>query len=78
MKPAMSNCAVSAKPRSLDFAPKQHFRHRRGALGQDGFPEAASRIPGARFVVLKNHLARLERAIASFMLDLHTGTFGYT
>ena len=34
--------------------------------------EAAARMSGARFVVLKNQLARLERAIAQFMLDLHT------
>src|SRR3546814_17933111 len=39
--------------------------------------EAASRLSGARFVVLKAELARLERALASFMLDVHTGEFGY-
>jgi seryl-tRNA synthetase len=38
----------------------------------------AAKISGARFVVLKGALARLERALASFMLDLHTGEFGYT
>lgn len=40
--------------------------------------EAAARISGARFVVLKGKLARLERAIGQFMLDLHTTEFGYT
>jgi seryl-tRNA synthetase len=39
---------------------------------------AAAKLSGARFVVLKNGLARLERAIAQFMLDLHTSEFGYT
>jgi len=56
--------------------PKQHFEIGE-ALGQMDF-EAAARMSGARFVALKAHLARLERAIANFMLDLHTGTFGYT
>ena len=40
--------------------------------------EAASRMSGARFVVLKGALARLERALGNFMIDLHTSTFGYT
>ncbi len=40
--------------------------------------EAAARMSGARFVVLKRDLARLERALGSFMLDLHTSEFGYT
>lgn len=57
-------------------APKQHFELGE-ALGLMDF-EAASKLSGARFVVLKGKLARLERAIASFMLDLHTGEFGYT
>jgi seryl-tRNA synthetase len=39
--------------------------------------EAAAKISGARFVILRRQLARLERAIANFMLDLHTGEFGY-
>jgi seryl-tRNA synthetase len=52
------------------FKPKQHFDLGEG-LGQMDF-EAAARMSGARFVVLKNQLARLERAIAQFMLDLHT------
>ena len=63
-------------PRKFDFAPKQHFEIGE-ALGLMDF-EAAQKISGARFVVLKGALARLERAIGSFMLDLHTGEFGYT
>jgi seryl-tRNA synthetase len=47
------------------------------ALGMMDF-EAAARLSGARFVVLRGQLARLERALAAFMLDLHTGEFGYT
>jgi len=39
--------------------------------------EAAPKMSGARFVILRGKLARLERALANFMLDLHTGTFGY-
>jgi seryl-tRNA synthetase len=47
------------------------------ALGLIDF-EAAARMSGARFAVLKGQVARLERALASFMLDLHTGEHGYT
>jgi seryl-tRNA synthetase len=46
-------------------------------LGLMDFARAA-KLSGSRFVVLKGTLARLERAIAHFMLDLHTGEFGYT
>jgi len=63
-------------PARLDFTPKQHFEIGE-ALGLMDF-EAAQKISGARFVVLKGALARLERALASFMLDLHTSEFGYT
>jgi len=56
--------------------PKQHFEIGE-ALGLMDF-EAAARMSGARFVVLKGALARLERAVAMFMLDVHTGEFGYT
>jgi seryl-tRNA synthetase len=55
--------------------PKQHFEIGE-ALGLMDF-EAAARMSGARFVVLKGALARLERALAMFMLDIHTGEFGY-
>ena len=47
------------------------------ALGLMDF-QTAARLSGARFVVLKGGLARLERALAQFMLDLHTTQFGYT
>src|SRR5262249_61486541 len=40
--------------------------------------QTAAKLSGARFVVLKGKLARLERALAQFMLDLHTREFGYT
>ncbi|MBI1262497.1 MAG: serine--tRNA ligase [Rhizobiales bacterium] len=63
-------------PRELNFAPKEHFDLGEG-LGLMDF-ELAAKLSGSRFVVLKGALARLERAIASFMLDLHTGEFGYT
>jgi len=56
--------------------PKQHFEIGE-ALGQMDF-EVAARMSGARFVVLKGQLARLERALAAFMIDLHTEEFGYT
>jgi seryl-tRNA synthetase len=55
--------------------PKQHFEIGE-ALGQMDF-ERAAKVSGARFVYLKADLARLERAIASFMLDTHTQQFGY-
>ena len=64
------------KPPKFDFKPKQHFEIGE-ALGLMDF-ETAAKISGARFVVLKGALARLERALAAFMLDLHTGEFGYT
>jgi seryl-tRNA synthetase len=56
--------------------PKQHFELGEG-LGQMDF-ETAAKLSGSRFVVLKNGLARLERALGQFMLDLHTGVHGYT
>ena len=61
---------------SLGNGPREHFELGE-ALGQMDF-EAAARVSGARFVYLTNHLAKLERALASFMLDLHTEEFGYT
>ncbi|MGE0718190.1 MAG: serine--tRNA ligase [Alphaproteobacteria bacterium] len=47
------------------------------AMGLMDF-EAAARLSGSRFVVLRGQLARLERALAAFMLDIHTTEFGYT
>ncbi len=62
--------------RNYAFAPKQHFELGE-ALGQMDF-EVAAKLSGARFVVLKRGLARMERALGQFMLDLHTGEHGYT
>jgi len=64
-----------AKP-SFAFAPKEHFETGE-ALGMMDF-EVAAKLSGARFVVLKSQLARLERAIGQFMLDLHVDEHGYT
>ena len=62
--------------RDYAFAPKQHFELGE-ALGQMDF-ETAAKLSGARFVVLKKSLARLERALGQFMLDVHTNEHGYT
>jgi seryl-tRNA synthetase len=56
--------------RNYAFAPKQHFELGE-ALGQMDF-ETAAKLSGARFVVLKKGVARLERALGQFMLDVHT------
>src|SRR3954452_4562512 len=57
-------------------APKQHFELGE-AMGLMDF-EAAAKLSGSRFVVLRGELARLERALGQFMLDLHTIEHGYT
>ena len=57
-------------------APKEHYELGE-AMGQMDFA-AAAKMSGARFVVLKAGLARLERALGQFMLDLHTTEHGYT
>ncbi len=63
-------------PREFDFTPLDHV-----AIGEKmallDF-EAAGRISGARFVVLKGAVARLHRALIQYMLDLHTSQHGYT
>ena len=56
--------------------PREHFEIGE-ALGLMDF-ETAAKLSGARFVVLKGALARLERALEQFMLDLHTTEHGYT
>jgi seryl-tRNA synthetase len=61
--------------RAFNFEAKQHFDLGEGLRLMDF--EAASKMSGARFVILRGQLARLERALASFMLDLHTSEFGY-
>jgi seryl-tRNA synthetase len=66
---------VGGKP-NFAFPAKQHFELGE-ALGLMSFEDAA-KLSGARFVVLKGGLARLERALAQFMLDLHTQENGYT
>src|SRR4051794_1958155 len=62
--------------RNYPFTPKQHFE-----LGEDlrqmDF-EVAAKLSGARFVVLKSGLARMERAIGQFFVDVHTTEHGYT
>ncbi len=63
-------------PRNFEHDPKDHV-DLGVALGLMDF-DAAARMSGARFVVLRRDLARLERAIANFMLDLHTGEHGYS
>jgi len=60
---------------TFDFQAREHFDIG-PALGMDF--ETAARQSGARFVILKGPLARLERALAQFMLDLHTTEHGYT
>jgi seryl-tRNA synthetase len=63
------------EPRQFSFKPKEHWE-----LGERlGFMDfgAAAKLSGSRFVVLKGPLARLERALGQFMLDLHTREFGY-
>ncbi|MFI4886346.1 MAG: serine--tRNA ligase [Steroidobacterales bacterium] len=64
-----------SEPRTLDFEPKDHV-----ALGEKlGLDfEAAARISGARFVVMRGQVARLHRALAQFMLELHSQEHGYT
>jgi len=66
---------VGEKP-TLASDPREHFDLGE-ALQQMDF-DAGAKLSGARFVVLKGGLARMERAIANFMLDLHTEEFGYT
>ncbi len=63
------------EPRRFEFEPKEHFDLGEG-LGLMDF-ETATKLSGARFVVNKGQIARLERALAQFMLDLHTDEHGY-
>jgi len=64
------------EPRRFDFPVKDHVDVGAG-LGMLDF-DAAAKISGARFTLMKGPLARLHRAIAQFMLDIHTGEHGYT
>jgi seryl-tRNA synthetase len=63
-----------AKP-SFSFSPKEHFEI--GIAEKNMDFEIAAKLSGSRFVVLKGQLARLERALGQFMLDLHTTEHGY-
>ena len=67
---------VGTPPKLPTNKPLQHFEIGE-AMGLMDF-ETASKVSGARFVFLKGEFARLERALANFMLDTHTGDFGYT
>ncbi|MEQ8935947.1 MAG: hypothetical protein RIE56_09180, partial [Amphiplicatus sp.] len=64
----------AGEPKKLNSA-KEHFDIGEALGGMDF--ETAAAMSGSRFVLLKGQLARLERALANFMLDLHTGEFGY-
>jgi len=66
----------SEKPKLDTNAPKEHYELGE-ALGMMDF-ETAAKLSGSRFVVLQRGLARLERALGQFMLDLHTTEHGYT
>ncbi|MBZ7921444.1 serine--tRNA ligase [Ensifer adhaerens] len=66
---------VGNKP-TWNHQPREHFEIGE-ALGLMDF-EGAARISGSRFTILKGQLARLERALGQFMLDLHTQEHGYT
>ena len=64
------------EPRAFDFTPKDHVDLGE-SLGMMDF-EIAAKLAGARFVMLSGGLARMERALAAYMLDHNTGEFGYT
>ncbi len=64
------------EPRTLDFQPKDHVEIGEKLGGLDF--ESAAKISGARFAIMTGGVARLQRALAQFMLDLHTREHGYT
>jgi seryl-tRNA synthetase len=66
---------IAARQPRMGNKPKEHFELGE-ALGMMDF-ERAAKLSGSRFTVLKGKLARLERALGQFMLDLHTGEHGY-
>ncbi|OAM78428.1 serine--tRNA ligase [Devosia elaeis] len=72
--PATAAGMRPAKP-SFAFAPKEHFDI--GVADKNMDFEIAAKLSGSRFVVLKGQVARLERALGQFMLDLHTNEHGY-
>ncbi len=73
--------ATWGTPRKFDFTPKDHIELGAGVV-ENGFKamdfETAAKLSGARFVVLRGQIARLERALGQFMLDTHTEKNGYT
>ncbi len=64
------------EPTRFDFEPRGHVELGEGS-GLIDFPSAA-KLAGSRFVVLRSHLSRMHRALAQFMLDVHTQEHGYT
>ena len=68
--------SMSGQKRLYGFEPKEHFEIGVAAKLMDF--ETAAKLSGSRFVILKAGLARLERALGQFMLDLHTTEHGYT
>jgi len=63
------------EPRTFEFEPQDHVAIGEALGGMDF--ERASKLSGSRFVVMQGEVARLHRALAQFMLDLHTSEFGY-
>jgi seryl-tRNA synthetase len=63
-------------PKKFAFAPKDHVDIGAGLDGMDF--DTGAKLAGARFVVMKGQVARLHRALAQFMLDVHTAEHGYT
>jgi seryl-tRNA synthetase len=74
------SAATAARTRptkpTFSFRPKEHYEIGE-ASGQMDF-EVAAKLSGSRFVVLKSHLARMERALGQFMIDMHVDEHGYT
>ncbi|MDJ0824958.1 MAG: serine--tRNA ligase [Rhodobacter sp.] len=64
------------EPRTFDFQPVEHFELAAAVPGMDF--ETAAKLSGSRFVLLRGAMARLHRALAQFMLDVHTGENGLT
>lgn len=67
---------LEGEPPVFDFEPKDHVELGENLSGMSF--ERAGKLSGSRFVVLQGAVARLERALASFMLDVQTGEYGYT
>ncbi len=64
------------EPRAFPFPPQEHFQLGEALGGMDF--ERAARMSGSRFTLLRGPVARMERALGQFMLDLHTREHGYT